>query len=685
MPRLQPYLRFLRRLFANLPKRAYLTVKAHGLREALWRTLTFPLRLTPIGARMGLVTRVSDVSAPARSWYAANGRPVAVVIPSYGPAKLALKAARSVKRTTNARVIVADDGSPADEVARLRASRHIDVVASGPNGGFAVNCNRGLREARPDEDVVLLNSDIIAFSGWLEVLQHAAYEHDAGITGGKLLYPDDTIQFAGAVRNPDHPQWFDHRFRFRPADHPASEVLQPALAVTGACMYVKRETLDAIGELDEEYPMAYEDVDYCLRAWESGRRVVFAPAAELTHYESKTRGFEQTTREIASQHHFWQTWGDWFDRRETREPDGGARIIYVTQDLGVGGGHRNIFEHLNGLADRGHHPEIWSLAAAPPDWYDLRVPVRLFADYAELRRTLAPLDAIKVATWWETAPHVWEASLTRGVGVYLVSDIETSYYADKDVHGQVYATYRPELEYLTISQWNHRTLLDYVPSASIVTCGVDHSRWHDLGLERAERSILALGRGNPLKNFPLTRDAYMDLPDPRPDLWLFGIEPEVAAGMGDGVTYHRKPSDAGVNELLNTCTVFLQTSRHEGFCLPVLEAMAAGAPVVCTDADGNRDFCRDGVNCLMPAANPRAVRGALEAVLGDADLRERLREGGRETAEAFALDRKLDELDAFYRDVAERRASGAMPAPTRRVSVDVEPISPERRRRFARR
>ena len=68
----------------------------------------------------------------------------------------------------------------------------------------------------------------------------------------------------------------------------------------------------------------------------------------------------------------------------------------------------------------------------------------------------------------------------------------------------------------------------------------------------------------------------MGAPGPRPELCLFGVEPELApAGHSRYVT---APTDEGVNELLNQATVFVQTSVHEGFCLPPLEAMAAGDP-----------------------------------------------------------------------------------------------------------
>jgi glycosyltransferase involved in cell wall biosynthesis len=549
------------------------------------------------------------------------------------------------------RIIVADDGSAAEHRERLRQLQGVELILGDEWRGFAANANRGLRAVRPDEDAVLLNSDVVAHNGWLERLQFGAYQEAAvGVAGPKLLYADGTIQSAGSIRNPGAPEWFDHAHRFRPSDHPPANVPQAMLAMTGAALYVKRRVLDEVGVFDEGYAMAYEDVDWCLRAWEAGEKVIYYPHSSLTHLESKTRGMVQGPGELESQSRFWRTWGDWFDERQVRAPDGGLRIVYVTEDTGVGGGHRVVFQHLNGLAARGHHAELWTLGEAP-DWFDLKVPVRTFSRYPELVAALAPVEAVKVATWWNTAASVWEASVRRGVPVYFVQDIETSYYPeDPDLQAAVLASYRPEFQFLTTSLWVADRLRELGADPAIVSPGLDTDRFHSLPLRRHDRAVLALGRSNPLKNFPLTVSAYEGLPEPRPELWLFGIEPELADGVG--ARYFESPTDAEINELLNTATAFVQTSRHEGFCLPVLEAMAAGAPVVCTDAHGNRDFCRDGVNCLMPEPDPRAVRDALAHVLDDPALRRRLSEEGRRTALEYDWSRRLDDLDGFYQAVA---------------------------------
>ena len=125
--------------------------------------------------------------------------------------------------------------------------------------------------ARPGDDLVVLNNDVIPHRNWLERLQHAAYAGErVGIVGPMLLYPDGRIQAAGSHRNLGAPEWFDHRYRFKPSTHGPANVSVPSLGVTGACMYIRRAVIDELGPFDEGFPMAYEDVDYCLRAWEAG-------------------------------------------------------------------------------------------------------------------------------------------------------------------------------------------------------------------------------------------------------------------------------------------------------------------------------------------------------------------------------------------------------------------------------
>ncbi len=644
--------------FTSLWQCLRLTYRYLGLWAIIWRTLTFPLRFTPLRRYLRLGPRAHGDQAGALRWFKAHGEPVTIVIPSYRDAALVGELVQSIRRTTDramVTIVVADDASGPEQIAALRALDGVQVIEGSENVGFAANLNRGLRAADPRRDVVVLNSDMVALPGWLACLQHVARtDPDIGIVTAKLLYRDNRIQFAGTVRNQGAPEWFDHRHRFKWTDWGPANVCQPVLAATGACMYITAAAREAVGLFDEAYPMAYEDVDYSLRVWQAGMRVVYAPWARLYHLESVTRGREVGEREQESQRVFWERWSDFFDARQVRAADGGLRVIYVTEGTGVGGGHRDIFEHLNGLADRGHHAELWSLGKKP-DWFDLRVPVRTFKDYDQLMAELEPIDAIKVATWWNTAAPVWRSSVLHGIPVYFVQDIETSYYPDHEgVRRAIIASYQPEFRFMTISGWNRDRLAEFGVEARLIAPGIDLDTFRPAPAEgRRSDTVLTLGRSQPLKNLPLTLDGWRALAQPRPELCMFGIEPELATD--EGMQYVTAPSDEQVNELFSTATVFVMTSAHEGFCLPALEAMATGGAVVCTDAHGNRDYCRDGENCLLVEATPAAVSGAIARLLADAQLRGRLGAAGIETARQYAWSLRIDALEAFLTDIATPR------------------------------
>lgn len=666
-PHLKASIRYRLGAFRGAVKRALIRTRHKGVWYMVKRVVAAIIRRTPL---QRLVTRaarqVDDVAAIA--WYAKHKMPVTVVIPTYGAAELTRKAVESVRATTDAelvRIIVVDDAGPEEERSKLQAIKGAEIVIGEENLGFAGNVNRGLRMAR-EGDVVLLNNDVIAHPGWLESLQATVHSDDHfGIAGPMLLYPDGRIQSAGTIRNPGAPEWFDHRYRFQPATHGPANVPYPALAMTGACLYIKRDVIDAIGLFDENFPMAFEDVDYCIRSWNAGFEVRYCPFARLTHHESVTRGSDVGEREQRSMDYFWEKWGDWFDRRNVRTPEGKLRVVYVTEDTGVGGGHRDIFEHLNRLQERGHEVALYTLDKAP-DWFDLTAPVRTFEEYEDLVAALAKVDAIKVATWWNTAEKVWRASVVRGIPLYFIQDIETSYYPqDKAAQQHVLASYRPDINAMTISSHSAAILRDLGIEARLIPPGIDLETFRPLGIERKRDMILALGRSNPLKNLPLTIKAWKRL-KPRPELWLFGVEPRI--GVRTGARYITSPTDDEVNELFNKAGVFVQTSRHEGFCLPALEAMATGAPVVCTDMNGNRDFCEDGVNCLMVDHNPASVAAGIERLMKDEVLREKFAETGPQTAARYSWDLRIDELERFFEELATPGAASV-------AAVDADEVS----------
>ena len=124
---------------------------------------------------------------------------------------------------------------------------------------------------------------------------------EVGIVGARLLYEDGTVQHAGVIIGLGGVA--GHAFAGIKGDDPGyfarAVIPQNYSAVTAACMLVRRSVYDEVGGLDELFKVAFNDVDFCLRVRQKGYLIVYNPEAKLYHYESKSRGVEDTPEKAA--------------------------------------------------------------------------------------------------------------------------------------------------------------------------------------------------------------------------------------------------------------------------------------------------------------------------------------------------------------------------------------------------
>ena len=119
---------------------------------------------------------------------------------------------------------------------------------------------------------------------------------DVGAAGAMLYYPDDSIQHAGVILGIGGVAGHAHKGMARGSYGYMSRaaIIQNYSAVTAACMLIRRNVWEEVGGLDESFEVAFNDVDFCMRIREAGYLIVWTPYAELYHYESKSRGREDT-------------------------------------------------------------------------------------------------------------------------------------------------------------------------------------------------------------------------------------------------------------------------------------------------------------------------------------------------------------------------------------------------------
>ena len=217
-----------------------------------------------------------------------------VLLVNYRRAEDTLACIASLKKSscTDFEILVVDNGSHDGSVETLRARYPgIPLIVHEENRGFVGGNNAGLRRAREEgyAHVLLLNNDTVVDPLALDALVRTARENvDAGLVGAKIYYhvPPDRLWFAGGILHP-RTAAVSHRGMNEP-DTGLYDVAGTCDFVTGCCLLIRRDVLEKVGLLDDDFFAYYEDCDYALRAREAGFRVYYQPAAKLWHKVSST-------------------------------------------------------------------------------------------------------------------------------------------------------------------------------------------------------------------------------------------------------------------------------------------------------------------------------------------------------------------------------------------------------------
>ena len=240
--------------------------------------------------------------------YPVQGEPlVSILIPNRDQKETLEKCLNSIwEKSTykNYEILIVENNSSSPEIfhyyREIEKRPGVRILTWKDGFNYSAINNFGEKEAAGDY-LLFLNNDVEVINPrWIEELLGNCQRKEVGIVGAKLYYPDDTIQHAGTIIGIGGIA--GHAFLNMPRSrtgylHKAS--LQMDLsAVTAACMMMKRQVFRQLGGFEERLSVAFNDVDLCLRTVKAGYLVVYNPEVELYHYESKSRGAEDSQEKV---------------------------------------------------------------------------------------------------------------------------------------------------------------------------------------------------------------------------------------------------------------------------------------------------------------------------------------------------------------------------------------------------
>ena len=273
--------------------------------------------LTRALARRSIAAKVRPGLVPG-TWHARRTTPVSgkvsIIIPTCaakGHIETCLTTLRALTAHRDFEIICVDNIPAAEASWKAFLRTHADKVVDMPVAFNWSRFNNRAAAVADGEYLLFLNDDVeIIEPGWLGAMLEEAARPGTGIAGARLLYPNRTVQHAGMFLGLGIGR---HAFRHAAEDDPGYFGLaltrREVIAVTGACMLVRRAVFDQLGGFDEAHGVINNDLDFCLRAHRAGLRTLYTPHATLIHHELASR---ETMTEDFDTARFTGAWGSLF-------------------------------------------------------------------------------------------------------------------------------------------------------------------------------------------------------------------------------------------------------------------------------------------------------------------------------------------------------------------------------------
>jgi GT2 family glycosyltransferase len=495
-----------------------------------------------------------------------------------------------------AQVTVVDNGSTDGTLPYLRDLGWIRLIENGKNLGFVRGNNIGIRAAPPDHDILLLNNDIvIPQDGWLEEMQRVAYSAgDIGIVGCRLSLPDGRLLHAGAYM--PLASFWGQQIGSLEKDVNQYNAERDVQCVVGACMYVKRAVLDAIGLLDEVFFSYFEDTDYCLRAAEAGLRIVCAGGVTLIHHENVSTRINRVSFSkifVKSQKTFRRRW-------ERKLKGKYETSVLWHSEVGTASGYavssRELLLQLDALGVDVRLAYIYGtnwmdtgrddhrIAAMRQRSKDLSLPQVVYAPgelfsknsgryrigYTMLEVDGIPPEWVRLCNEMDEVwvPSAFNAETFRASGVacpiYVMPlGVNPDYYNPRIKGFRVTSSYT----FLSVFEWGERK----APEVLLRAYSRAFTRQDDVLL------LLKVTNRDPSVDVK-AQIAGLDLPENGPPIALI---------------YNQELPSHQMGSLYRSVDCFVLPTRGEGWGMPILEAMACGLPVIATDWSSQTDFMNE--------------------------------------------------------------------------------------------